>query len=66
MPDLAFATKDRIESDRLKGRPECDDCGRTIMTRYSVRKDSGKFICWNCLNDRRVDTAEEFDLEVRG
>ena len=66
MPDAAFAMKDRNEAKQLCGRPECDDCGRVIMTRYSVRKDSGKFICWNCLNDRRVDTAEEFDLEVQG
>lgn len=48
---------------RMESRPKCDDCGKLIQTQYCVRKDSGEYICWNCLNDRRVDTAEEFDLE---
>lgn len=47
----------------LKGRPDCADCGKPIQTQYCVKMDVGEYICWGCLNNRRCDTAEEFDLE---
>ena len=62
-----YEQEERLQAEadrRLQNRPACDDCGRPIQTQYCVKKDSGEYICWNCLNDRRFDTAEEFDLEV--
>lgn len=43
-------------------RPHCDDCGRLINTRYCLNMGTG-YLCWNCVDDRRRDTAEEFDQE---
>lgn len=45
----------------LAGRPLCDDCGWPIQTEYCVRKDNGAYICWDCLDNRRYNTAEKFD-----
>ena len=42
----------------------CADCGREIQTHWCLKIEPGTYWCWNCVNDRRFDTEEEFDLGV--
>ena len=59
MEQLRQAREDRL----LAMRPECMDCGHPVATEECLKVEPGVYLCWNCVNDRRRFTEEEFEPE---